>query len=186
LDDGYCHIISRRYKCKACEKRKETGQSGSYTFNLYDNNVLPLLPDAIQSMFPFIVTHRNAIDEKILMAMADDLINGKGIKGSRESVHQRHLLEYSRRFKSYLSAIAIYRRNKPLLEYLPEKEQFLQFLSNPPLFGEFKSENYQGFCPSEHYFQTVWLEYFYNRNIIKDGKGIFIIHSFLWFVSTVF
>jgi len=186
LQDRCCRLLSFRYKCNACDQtlkqsktklnslnldRTPDNEKIFASFNAFDDRVLQLMPAHIRSSFPFIMTARSGIQLTLIDKLADDLMFGKGFKGTQDYIIQSHLTRFHQLEKNYYSHMASYRSR-----YLqPSGQQSLSnktaLLQCPKPFGTFDdADGYDGHYPSEHFLNDVWKIWFSCREVMYSAK----------------
>jgi hypothetical protein len=123
----------RRYLCRGCNK----------TFNSWDARILESLPLHISAEFPAFLTHRSAIDKKLLSFMSLCFSSGMGGKQSSDALRAQHREQFDLLHCQYLDAV-VYKTD----------HRFSACTQAKP-FRTFDGA-YAGFAPSAKWLSNIW------------------------------
>ena len=180
------YIISRRYKCEACKKRKEdlvtqahhvASQMGAeievkkmnfqYTYMAWDMRILHLYADGRGAEFPAFLTKKAGVDVSLI-----DLMRPLCDKGVRPKAMSQTLLELQT--KEFTKRHIRYERDYKMRKRL-ESNLVL------PSFGEFADKHrYNGRVPTGRYLAHVYKLYhngireFLDKDVKKRGVEIIL------------
>lgn len=63
----------------------------------------------IQEAFPCVVTHKSALDKRILARITSDIVCGQGFAHAADALLEAHKREYLRRSAQYYSVVNMHR-----------------------------------------------------------------------------
>lgn len=141
------------------------------TFLASNKAVVDKMPEYLQLEFPCFLTHKNALDKKVLDLMRTCFSNGMCASSFSKMIRELHCKRYHERMLSYLSRF---------------KETRATFLVETPVqdFPKF-SEKYGGYVPSARWFGDVFVNYsrqirpFLDKEMMKvEATIIQLDHSF--------
>jgi len=191
LRDDVAYLLCKRYTCKdGCAifpkeniKLEEDNDDDNEELEIsiedetndgktkvegHNPSFLKLLPRIARESFPFILSHRSGMLKVIVQDLEDQLLTGRGFAPFQKSLKQLHLRKYYLSQISYLQLLDQIVRN-PRYGYC----HFPRLLSeNLPDFGKFDDKDrYQGYCPSVHLLQTIYVKYIYEMDASKNIDG---------------
>ena len=142
------------------------------TFNATHQKVVESMPEYLQNQFPCVLSHRNAMDKKLMSLMRACIPNGVCSLAFSKIVRELHCKRYHENMLSYFS------------RYRTVKTTTLNQLENVRDFPAF-SENYGGYVPSSKWFGEMFLANFnkirehLDKELMKIGARVLQIdHSF--------
>ncbi|KAF6764006.1 hypothetical protein DFP72DRAFT_956173 [Ephemerocybe angulata] len=141
-------IVGFRYHCRHCRHPK-TGKN-TVTWCSWDRRILNVLPPALASHFPAILSHRSAVSKELFSWMRSCFQSGMGSKQFSDAVRVQHLLRHDELHLTYLDFIA---HRSVLSSWMGQQyESFLPFDDTSP-YGP------HGFVPSAQWFRDMYDQY---------------------------
>ena len=158
LKENY-YVMTRRYKCSGCEKRKlelekglQTGEKvklPKYTFMGWDPKSLPLMAFGCGDEFPAFLTWKAALDMSLVDMMRAEFAKGIRPETFSNSILEYHAKHYTRSHLQYERGIMIEKHKAQSLGMVDNKER--------EMFSAFDDEEkWNDTVPTGQYFATAY------------------------------